>query len=109
VPTNKDSGVKLDVPASGTEVQVATDVPMGPEVQSGPEVGADKAPTPIDLALVPLDTAAVDAPGIDSSSVVDAGTPDAPVGIDGGNTVDVQRTEAHPTVDGGAVDGGSVG
>jgi len=112
----KDAAPKLDT-LPGAEVQVDTPIqPDGP--LSGPEVQADKPIGPevqaVEVQAVEVQRVEVQAveAGIDTARVeaqppVDGGTPDAPIGIDGGK-LDAPPAEAAKPIDGG-VDGGSAG
>jgi hypothetical protein len=110
----KDAGPEVRSETGGPGPEVQPDVAVtGPEVSL--EVQADKPATPdegVDQTVTPLDVGADRTPAGEVQPTVEVGTPDKPVdpGVDGPGSVDIQPAEAaKPVVDGGAVDGGSVG
>ena len=95
-----DTPIQPDGPLTGPEVQA--DKPIGPEVQAVEVQRVEVQAVEVQAVEVGIDTARVEA-----QRPVDGGTPDAPIGIDGGK-LDAPPAEAAKPIDGG-VDVGSAG
>lgn len=96
-----DTPIRTDGPLTGPEVQA--DKPIGPEVQA-----VEVQRVEVQAVEVRPVEAGIDTARIEAQRPVDAGTRDAPIGIDGAKKLDAPTAEAAKPIDGG-VDGRSAG